>query len=126
VPEITPTQVHNLLTATQDLKTHTTNAAGARDRLGRLLLDTARQAKTGLKELSAVTGLHHSTIHALMRRAAGPSQHGWNQPELPVAAKALPTGATRSSGPARGPGHGLQQPPLRSAPAIRPTPRLGM
>jgi hypothetical protein len=81
--EISPAQVHDLLTATQEF-THAADAAAqARDHLDRLFLDVARTAKVGLRELAAVTGLHHSAIRAAIRRAIGPSLgDGWEQPSL--------------------------------------------
>ncbi|MDR0626699.1 MAG: hypothetical protein LBG11_05480 [Bifidobacteriaceae bacterium] len=83
MPEITPAQVHDLLTATQDV-THAVDAATqARDHLGHLFIDVSRTAKVGLRELAAVTGLHHSAIRAAIRRAIGPSLgDGWEQPSL--------------------------------------------
>ena len=60
-------------------------ATTARDDLGRLFLDVARQTKTGLRELSAVSGLHSATIRAMIRRAVGPAlPDGFEQPELPI------------------------------------------
>jgi hypothetical protein len=81
--EINQTQIHDLLTATQDF-THATDAATqARDHLDHLFLDVARTAKVGLRELATVTGLHHSTIRAAIRRAIGPGlPDGWEQPSL--------------------------------------------
>jgi hypothetical protein len=83
VAEITPQQVHELLTATRAFIETTDRATTARDTLGRTFLDVARQAKVGLKDLTAVTGLHPSTIRAAIRRAAGPGHPDrWEQPEL--------------------------------------------
>jgi hypothetical protein len=83
VPEITADQVHDLLTATQEF-IHTADAATkARDALGHLFLDVVLKAKVGLKDLSAVTGLHHATIRAAIQRAVGPGlPDGWEQPSL--------------------------------------------
>jgi hypothetical protein len=58
-------------------------ATKARDNLGRLFLHVARQAKVGLGELSATTGLHNATVRAMIRHAAGPGlPDGWSQPTL--------------------------------------------
>jgi hypothetical protein len=81
--EINQTQIHDLLTATQDFAHAADAAAQARDHLDHLFLDVARTAKVGLRELAAVTGLHHSAIRAAIRRAIGPSLgDGWEQPSL--------------------------------------------
>jgi hypothetical protein len=81
--EITPAQVHDLLTATQEYITTADAANDARTRLDHILLDTARSARIGLKQLSVITGLHHSTIRAGIQRAAGPIlPDGWEQIEL--------------------------------------------
>jgi hypothetical protein len=85
VAEITADQVHDLLTSTHEYMAAGRAATRARDRLGHLFLDTARQAKVGLRELSAVSGLHHSTIRAMLQRAIGPGlPDGWDQPALPI------------------------------------------
>jgi hypothetical protein len=81
--EINPAQIHDLLTATQDFAHATDAAAQARDHLDHLFLDVARTAQVGLRELAAVTGLHHSAIRAAIRRAVGPGvRDGWEQPSL--------------------------------------------
>ncbi|MDR0284638.1 MAG: hypothetical protein LBI33_07080 [Propionibacteriaceae bacterium] len=86
--EITPAQVHDLLTSTHEFLTSAQAATQARDHLGHLLLDVARQAKAGLRDLSAVSGLHHATIRAMIQRALGPGlPDGWDQPELPILAE---------------------------------------
>jgi hypothetical protein len=80
VAKITADQVHDLLTGTHAY-IGAGQAAKARDRLGRL--DTARQAKVGLRELSAVSGLQHSTVRAMLQHAIGPGPAGvWEQPML--------------------------------------------
>jgi hypothetical protein len=85
VAEITADQVHDLLTGTHEFLASAEAATKARDSLGHLFLDVARQAKVGLRELSAVSGLHHSTIRAMLHRAIGPGlPDGWDQPELPI------------------------------------------
>ncbi|MDR1188221.1 MAG: hypothetical protein LBK95_12335 [Bifidobacteriaceae bacterium] len=85
--EITPEQVHDLLTGTHEFLASTETATKARDQLARLFLDVARQAKAGLRDLSAVSGLHHATIRAMIQRATGPGlPDGWDQPELPILA----------------------------------------
>jgi hypothetical protein len=87
VAEITADQVRDLLTGTHEYLAAGQAAAKARESLGRLFLATARQAKVGLRELSAVSGLHHSTIRAMLQHAIGPRlPDGWEQPELPVLA----------------------------------------
>jgi hypothetical protein len=46
------------------------------------LLTTAREARVGLRELSALTGLHPNSVRAGIQRAAGPMTTGFEQPEL--------------------------------------------
>jgi hypothetical protein len=88
VAEITPEQVHDLLTSTHEFLASAEAAAKARDQLGHLFLDVARQAKAGLRDLAAVSGLHHATIRAMIQRAIGPGlPAGWDQPELPIFAE---------------------------------------
>ena len=83
MPEITPAQVHDLLTATHDFTQAADATTQARDHLDHLFLDVARTAKVGLRELAAVSGLHHSAISAAIRRATGPGlPDGWDQPSL--------------------------------------------
>jgi hypothetical protein len=83
--EITPQQVHDLLTGTHEFLASAEAATEARQRLSHLFLDVARQAKAGLRDLSAVTGLHHASIRAMIQRAIGPGlPDGWDQPELPI------------------------------------------
>jgi hypothetical protein len=85
VTEITPEQVHDLLTSTHEFLASAEAATKAREQLGHLFLDVARQAKAGLRDLSAVSGLHHATIRAMIQRAIGPGfADGWDQPELPI------------------------------------------
>jgi hypothetical protein len=85
VAEITPQQVHDLLTGTHEYLTSAQAATNARDQLGQLFLDVARQAKTGLRDLAAVSGLHANTVRAMIQRAIGPGRpDGWDQPELPI------------------------------------------
>jgi hypothetical protein len=117
VPEITPTQVHDLLTGTHEYMASSKQAGQARDRLGRLLLDTARQAKTSPRDLSAVTELHHSTVRALIARAAGhATPGGWTQPELAIRAK---TGRAASA-------PSLPEPAVPPLPAAPRRPSIGM
>jgi cell division septum initiation protein DivIVA len=103
VAEITPAQVQQLLEGTRQFLDAGQATADARDRLGRVFLDTARQAKLGLKELSAVSGLHHATVRALIKRAIGPARaDNWDQPELAVftnPAQTRHTAPTVPSGP---------------------------
>ena len=81
--EITPAQVHYLLTAAHEYLAAADKAAAARHALGVVSLGTVRQAKVGLRELTAVTGLHPSTIRSAIRRAIGPRVTGeLEQPEL--------------------------------------------
>lgn len=83
--EITPEQVHELLTGTHEYLASAQAATEARDQLGHLFLDVARQAKAGLRDLSAVSGLHHATVRAMIQRAIGSGlPDGWDQPELPI------------------------------------------
>jgi hypothetical protein len=85
VAEITPEQVHDLLASTHEFLASNEAATKAREQLGHLFLDVARQAKTGLRDLSAISGLHASTIRAMIRRAIGPGlPDGFEQPELPI------------------------------------------
>jgi hypothetical protein len=85
VADITPSQVHDLLTATHAYVASNEHAVHARQHLGNLFLDVSRQAKVGLRELSVLSGLHHSTIRAMIQRAAGPGMpEGWEQLQLPV------------------------------------------
>ncbi len=96
--EITPEQVHDLLTSTHDYLTSAEAAAQAKDHLGQLFLDVARQAKAGLRDLSAVSGLHHTTIRAMIQRAIGPgTPDGWDQPELPIWADIATTPSAAST-----------------------------
>ena len=83
--EITQEQVHDLLTGTHEYLISAEAASKSRDALGQVLLDVARKAKVGLRELSAVSGLHHATIRAMIQRAIGPGlPDGFEQPELPI------------------------------------------
>lgn len=80
--EISPEQVGRLLEATRTHEEAAAVAAAAREALDVTLLDVARQAKVGLRELAAVTGLHHSSIRAGIQRAAGGATIDFEQPEL--------------------------------------------
>jgi hypothetical protein len=121
VPDITPTQVHNLLTTTRQYLASHNQTGQARDQLGRLLLDTARRAKTSPRDLSAVTGLHANTVRALIARAAGHgAPDGWTQPELAIQAK---PGRTASAANTRTPGIAGPLAPTAPAPA---RPSIGM
>jgi hypothetical protein len=93
--------------------------------LGRLLLDTARRAKTSPRDLSAVTGLHHATVRAMIARAAGNGlPDGWTQPELAIKTK---PGRTAPPSPAVTPAQRPQTRPASSPPPTRPLPpALGM
>jgi hypothetical protein len=85
VPEITQEQVRDLLTSTHEFLTSAEAATKASEQLGHLFLDVARKAKEGLRDLSAVSGLHHSTIRAMIQRAIGPGlPDGYEQLELPI------------------------------------------
>ena len=103
MPDITSEQVHDLLTGTQEYLTSTERASQARDQLGHVLLEVFLVAKVGLRDLSAVSGLHHSKIRAMIQKAAGPSlPDGWDQPELPFCtdlpvSPAVPSAAKASS-----------------------------
>ncbi|MDR1293875.1 MAG: hypothetical protein LBK59_02770 [Bifidobacteriaceae bacterium] len=89
--ELTAAQVHLLLTATDEYVHSAEQAVKARDRLDRALLDTARQARVGLRLLAAVTGLHHAAVRAGIRRAVGPGRPGsWSQPTLTEACASQP------------------------------------
>jgi len=95
--EITQTQVHDLLVGTHEFLTSAEAATKARDQLGHLFLDVARQAKVGLRDLSAVSGLHHSTVRAMIQRAIGPGlPDGFEQPELPIYADLAATPVSSS------------------------------
>ena len=81
--EITQAQVHDLLTSTAEYLAAGQAATKARDNLGQVFLNIARQAKVGLKELSATTGLHHATVRAMIHHATGPGlPDGWYHPTL--------------------------------------------
>ncbi|MCL1837959.1 MAG: hypothetical protein FWG47_01400 [Propionibacteriaceae bacterium] len=84
--EITPEQVHDLLTSTHEFLASAEAATKAREQLGHLFLDVARQARAGLRDLSVVTGLHHASIRAMIQRAIGTSglPDGYEQLELPI------------------------------------------
>jgi len=83
--EISADQVHQLLTGTHEFLTSAEAATKARDALGILFLDVARKAKVGLRDLSAVSGLHHATVRAMIQRAIRPGlPDGFEQPELPI------------------------------------------
>jgi hypothetical protein len=85
VADITSHQVHDLLIGTHEYIVTSKAAADARDTLGHLFLDVARTAKVGLRDLSAVSGLHHATIRAMIQRAIGTGlPDGFVQPELPI------------------------------------------
>jgi hypothetical protein len=73
------------LTGTHEFLTSAEAATKARDALGILFIDVARKSKIGLRDLSAVSGLHRSTVRAMIQRAIGPGlPDGFEQPELPV------------------------------------------
>lgn len=80
--DISPEQVRTLLRAVETSREADQVARAARDNLDLALLQTAREARVGLRELSALTGMHHSTIRAGIQRAAGPSTIDFEQPEL--------------------------------------------
>ena len=91
-------------------------AALARDQLGHLFLDVARKAKVGLRDLSAICGLHHATIRAMIQRAIGPGlPDGFVQPELPIYAE-LAVGAVPVVGQSRG-NRVQPTPPIPAPPA---------
>jgi hypothetical protein len=121
VAEITADQVHALLTGTHEYMAAGQAATQARDHLGRLFLDTARRAKVGLRELSAVSGLHHATIRAMLQRAIGPGlPDGWDQPALPIVVEPAASPILERRHVTRG-----RPAPLPPAPiASRPTPGL--
>ncbi|MDR3360267.1 MAG: hypothetical protein LBO20_06400, partial [Bifidobacteriaceae bacterium] len=79
-----------------------------------------RQAKVGLSQLSAVTGLHHATIKAMIQRAIGPGlSNAWEQPELPILAELtgpVPTQPTRT----------VRLQPTPPTPAYQPTPAMSL
>ena len=120
--EITAAQVHDLLTLTHEYLAAGDAAVKARDSLGLVFLEVARQAKVGLRELSAVSGLHHATIKAMLQRAAGDGlPDGWEQLELPI--PVVPAAAAPSPTAAPRPTHRIQptppSPPMsRQSPAI--------
>lgn len=60
MPEITPEQVGKLLRRVEGAEEAKKVADETRAALDEALLDTAREARVGVKELSAVTGLHHN------------------------------------------------------------------
>jgi hypothetical protein len=91
--EITPAQVHRLLAATHDFTQSTQTAQTARTVLDHALLDVAREAHLGLRDLMALTGLHPSTIRAGIQRAIGPTTIQYHQPELDLDIQATPNGS---------------------------------
>ncbi|MDR2974999.1 MAG: hypothetical protein LBV00_09895 [Propionibacteriaceae bacterium] len=123
--EITADQVHDLLTSTHEFIAAGEAATKARDTLGHLFLDIARQAKVGLRELSAVSGLHHSTIRAMLHRAIGPGlPDGWEQPELPILAElggSVPTKPAHQSPGGRYAAGSNSENPVEPTPAMRST-----
>jgi hypothetical protein len=82
--EITPDQVARLLWAVETANEAKVVADAARDALDHVLLSTACEARVGLRELSALTGLHSNTIRAGIQRAAGPTTIDFEQPELEI------------------------------------------
>jgi hypothetical protein len=94
MPELTAAQVHILLTATEEYVHSAQEVVKTRSRLDRVLLDTACEARVGLRELAALTGLHHAAIRAGIRRAVGRGRPGgWSQPTLAEADAPQPTHA---------------------------------
>lgn len=84
VAEISAEQVGRLLRATETAEEAATVARASRDALDEVLLSTAREAKVGLRELAAITGLHPNTIRAGIQRAAGEASIDFDQPELEI------------------------------------------
>lgn len=82
--EISAEQVGRLLRATETAEEAATVARASRDALDEVLLSTAREAKVGLRELAAITGLHRNTIRAGIQRAAGEASIDFDQPELDI------------------------------------------
>jgi hypothetical protein len=82
VAEVTPDQVARLLRAVETANETQAVVDAARDALDHALLSTAREARVGLRELSALTGLHANTVRAGIQRAAGPTMIDFEQPEL--------------------------------------------
>lgn len=82
--EISAEQVGRLLRATETAEEAATTARVTRDALDEVLLRTAREAKVGLRELAAITGLHPNTIRAGIQRAAGETSIDFDQPELDI------------------------------------------
>lgn len=121
--DITPVQVHDLLASTHEYLTSTKQASQAKDHLGHLLLDVARQAKVGLSDLSAVSGLHHATIRAMIQKAIGPTlPDGFLQPELPIWADLAPgTVTTTAARPKLG---GSSQPVPLTPMKAKPSPAM--
>ena len=120
--EITQEQVHDLLTGTHEYLASAEAAAITRDRLGHLFLDVARKAKVGLRDLSAVSGLHHATIRAMIQRAIGPGlPDGMEQPELPIY-----TDLNTGSAPMLGPTRNNRIQPMPSPPAASPSQAISL
>lgn len=92
--DINPEQVRALLRAVEASREADQVARAARDNLDLALLQTARGARVGLRELSALTGMHHSTIRAGIQRAAGPTTIDFEQPELDFGGEAMTAAAT--------------------------------
>lgn len=99
--EISAEQVGRLLRATETAEEAATVARASRDALDEVLLRTAREAKVGLRELAAITGLHPNTIRAGIQRAVGEASIDFDQPELdiPGLPPAAPSGLHAASFP---------------------------
>lgn len=80
--ELTGSQVQRLLDSIAQFEQQVATATQARIVMDKVILDTAREAKLTLPELTALTGLHHSQIRASIRRAAGPGSTKYEQAEL--------------------------------------------
>ncbi|BDZ44025.1 hypothetical protein GCM10025865_33670 (plasmid) [Paraoerskovia sediminicola] len=83
--EVTAEHVGLLLRAQADLEEKSNVAAQSRDDRDQTFLDVARDARVGLRELAAITGLHPNTVRAAIQRAAGDAEIDFEQPELDLA-----------------------------------------
>jgi|SRR5699024_5706828 len=123
MPEISAEQVGNLLRHAEAAEEAKAVADQARAALDEALLDTAREARVGVKELSAVTGLHHNSIRAGIQRAAGETTIDFEQPELEIPAGGAGDGVSISAHMAAAFPTGVQANAQRSTTEVRAGPR---
>jgi len=87
MPDLSTEQFQAIVVASADFSDAGERYVAARDSLAGVLYDTVVANRTGLGTLSAITGMHHNTVAALVRRAAGGDgklPDGWEQYELPL------------------------------------------